>query len=111
MSKPQRIQLKRVKGFRLQEVSKALNGLEAVKVARPSKWGNPYSVERFGREKALTLFRLLVYKRRKENSTFYKRTRGYWRIIIRELRGKNLACFCKLDETCHADILLELANK
>lgn len=27
-----------------------------------------------------------------------------------ELRGKNLACFCKLDQPCHADVLLELAN-
>ena len=26
------------------------------------------------------------------------------------LRGKNLACWCKLDAACHADILLELAN-
>jgi hypothetical protein len=27
------------------------------------------------------------------------------------LRGKNLACWCKLDAPCHADVLLELANK
>lgn len=26
------------------------------------------------------------------------------------LRGKNLACFCSLDQPCHADVLLELAN-
>lgn len=30
--------------------------------------------------------------------------------VVGELRGKNLACFCKLDEPCHADVLLELAN-
>lgn len=28
-----------------------------------------------------------------------------------ELRGCNLACFCKLDEPCHADVLLRLANQ
>ena len=28
-----------------------------------------------------------------------------------ELRGKDLACFCALDKPCHADVLLELANK
>lgn len=28
----------------------------------------------------------------------------------RELRGKNLACWCALDQPCHADVLLELAN-
>lgn len=29
---------------------------------------------------------------------------------VHELRGKNLACFCPLDQPCHADVLLELAN-
>jgi len=29
----------------------------------------------------------------------------------KELRGKNLACWCKPSEDCHADILLEIANK
>lgn len=28
-----------------------------------------------------------------------------------ELRGKNLACWCPLDVPCHADVLLEIANK
>jgi len=28
-----------------------------------------------------------------------------------ELRGKNLACWCALDQPCHADVLLELANQ
>lgn len=31
--------------------------------------------------------------------------------MIREkLRGKNLACYCKPGEPCHADVLLEIAN-
>lgn len=30
---------------------------------------------------------------------------------ISELAGKNLACWCPLDQPCHADVLLELANK
>jgi len=30
---------------------------------------------------------------------------------VRELRGKNLACWCPLDQPCHADVLLELANQ
>jgi len=28
----------------------------------------------------------------------------------RELRGKDLVCWCALDEPCHADVLLEIAN-
>jgi hypothetical protein len=27
-----------------------------------------------------------------------------------ELRGRDLACWCPLDEPCHADVLLEIAN-
>jgi len=27
-----------------------------------------------------------------------------------ELRGKDLACWCPLDQPCHADVLLKLAN-
>lgn len=30
--------------------------------------------------------------------------------IRAELGGKNLACWCPLDQPCHADVLLELAN-
>ena len=30
--------------------------------------------------------------------------------IRAELAGKNLACWCKLDQACHGDVLLELAN-
>lgn len=26
-----------------------------------------------------------------------------------ELRGKDLACWCPLDQPCHADVLLEIA--
>jgi len=28
-----------------------------------------------------------------------------------ELRGKDLACWCRPGEPCHADVLLELANR
>ena len=30
--------------------------------------------------------------------------------IRNELRGHDLACWCPLDQPCHADVLLELAN-
>ena len=35
---------------------------------------------------------------------------GFWTKRLPELRGKNLACWCPLDQPCHADVLLELAN-
>jgi hypothetical protein len=28
-----------------------------------------------------------------------------------ELRGRDLACYCPLDEPCHADVLIEVANE
>jgi hypothetical protein len=31
-------------------------------------------------------------------------------LLLPSLRGKNLACWCPLDQPCHADVLLELAN-
>ena len=42
--RPIRLQLSRAKGFDLQALSRAANGLTAVNVGRPSKWGNPFIV-------------------------------------------------------------------
>lgn len=69
-------------------------------VHRPSKWGNPYKVDEYGREKALELYRGYISQKLASGE-----------LDISELKGKNLACFCSLDEPCHADILLELANQ
>jgi hypothetical protein len=33
------------------------------------------------------------------------------RCVRRELKGRDLACWCKPDEPCHADVLLEIANR
>jgi hypothetical protein len=32
-------------------------------------------------------------------------------IDIETLHGKDLACWCPLDQPCHADVLLEIANE
>lgn len=37
--------------------------------------------------------------------------RGAVRLALPRLRGKDLACWCKLDCACHADELLRRANK
>jgi hypothetical protein len=99
--KPERIQLRRSKGWRLQEVSRALNGLPAVNVARPSKWGNPYRIKRTAAA-CVAKFRQWI-----ANNPWNYPFHGE---IRRELRGKNLACYCELDAACHADVLLEIAN-
>jgi hypothetical protein len=46
---PQRIQLRRTKGWRKPQ--------GAIVVSRPSKWGNPISVQEFGRAEAIRLYR------------------------------------------------------
>lgn len=99
--KPVRIQRKRARGFNLQAASMARNGLPCVYVGRPTKWGNPFDFRTLGRDEALRRFdlyiRCLGYDYRKAPNPA-------------ELKGKNLACFCAENESCHADILLSLAN-
>lgn len=91
---PKRIQRKRTKGWRMPE--------NTVYVGRGSKWGNPFTVDEYGREKAVSMFRDYIGH---PNSPH-----GFEPHEIEELRGKDLACWCKEDQACHADVLLELAN-
>ena len=96
---PKRIQRKRTKGWKMPP--------NTVYVGRPTKWGNFYRVGRpLGvpgncetREEAVALFReSLKNQIRNGWDEFYK------------IRGKDLACWCPLDQPCHADVLLEIAN-
>lgn len=71
---------------------------DAVVVARPSKWGNPFAVGDDGVPDAETAVECFE---------------GMYGLIddLDQLRGKDLACWCPLDQPCHADILLEWANR
>jgi hypothetical protein len=113
---PERIQLRRTKGWRLQETSLALNGLPAVRVDRATLWGNPFKVGVDGnRPKCVSLFRQLLSNPRFELDAnhrlfMFKRER-----LQADLGGKNLACWCPLPEPgqpdeCHAAVLLQIAN-
>jgi len=93
----------------------------AVYVGRPSKWGNPYRV---GQRSAYWTGPGLSSPRRPnpiplmdadEVTSVYRRMvetnhAVFERGEVRELAGKDLACWCPLDQPCHADVLLELAN-
>lgn len=117
--RPQRIQLSRRKGFSLQGVSQALNGLSAMSVARPGCWGNPFSIaETAARHKlnrkaaqaeAVRLFR--DWAATGAGADLAGRAPPDKGTIKLELAGKNLACWCAPGTPCHADILLELANR
>lgn len=90
---PKRIQRKRTRGWKMPE--------NTVYVGRGSKWGNPYRIGPHGdAQRCVDLYRehcTSCLTRLDEQAE-------------EQLRGKSLACFCPLDQPCHADVLLELAN-
>lgn len=108
MAMPIRIQRKRTKGWRMPP--------NTIYVGRPTKWGNPYRIGDIDGvtgniitpELAVTLFSLMWRQ-------------SAWSPIIDnillDLRGHNLACWCPLKDEhgnhvpCHADTLLEMANR
>ena len=102
---PRRIQLRRTKGWRKPE--------GAIVVARPSKWGNPFKVDepRYCAAAATLDFRLelegAIHRPWIEPHPIQFRLMAE---TIAELRGHDLACWCPLDQPCHADVLLEVAN-
>jgi hypothetical protein len=92
MNKPKRIQRSRPKGWKMPA--------NAIYVGRPTVWGNPYGVgsklmngETLTAEKAVELY-----------DNFSERD------IRHCLHDKDLACWCALDEPCHADVLLRISN-
>jgi len=101
VDRPKRIQRKRSKGWRMPE--------GAVYVGRPTKWGNPYFIAHYadlshdGRTEAVRRYRAWVFACNHRSTLDIPRIKA-------ELHGKDLACWCPLDQPCHADVLLEIAN-
>lgn len=111
---PCRIQRQRAKGWRMPR--------GAVYVGRPTKWGNPFRAVRDGG------MWVVVDDNGVDYESFYHRPNALRdcvrlfsevdvaygllldRVDIAELRGRDLVCWCPLDQPCHADVLLELAN-
>lgn len=113
MTAPIRIQLSRKKGWRMPP--------NTVKVDRTTKWGNPCVVGVHGTRAqcvewfALALKGATVLGHKCEDGTWLADKLIAYRKMAkrdrRHLRGKNLACWCPLNAPCHADVLLELANR
>ncbi len=74
----------------------------AVSVTRPGRWGNPYYVGTDAPDStgAVALFRTYAEERLTKEPDW-----------LEPLRGKDLACFCSPAISCHAEVLLELANR
>lgn len=130
--KPIRIQRKRMKGWRLPP--------NTVCVTRGCRWGNPYAVhaadarqggwvvrdtrtgklwgwaaEKMDAHKiAVRLFaqELTPYTHHGEHNDLGSLLLSAAVIeeIQRDLKGKNIACWCGLNEVCHGDWLLDVAN-
>jgi hypothetical protein len=95
---PERLQRKRLAGWRMPS--------RCVYVGRPTIFGNPF----FGSESAglnVARYRDLLEGRIRPVNL----DRQAILAALKSLRGKDLACWCPLDQPCHADVLLELANR
>lgn len=102
---PKRVQLSRAKGWRMPE--------NTVKVDRATRWGNPFKLHGDGYpmtpELAVALFERYVTDESRLGWVMASQLTNL-EDVRRQLRGKNLACWCRLDWPCHADVLLRLAN-
>jgi hypothetical protein len=108
--KPDRVRLSRKKGWKLPP--------NTVSVARPGRWGNPFSVVPDAEPGTPVGTRYTAMPSVAEAVAAFRR----WveespegQLLAAEaretLRGKNLACWCPLDGPCHAEVLLDIANR
>ncbi len=94
-----------------------------VYVGRGSKWGNPFFVypNKYKNhrhhlnpycvrtsDEAVNAFKGQMEDLKNDNTP--KCVLRFEYNEIKELKGKDLACWCPLDQPCHADVLLKLAN-
>ncbi|MCB0790645.1 MAG: DUF4326 domain-containing protein [Flavobacteriales bacterium] len=102
---PNRVRLQRKKGWRMPE--------NAVKVDRTTKWGNPLIIGKHGtREECIAKYRRMMMSTSSAGLTADQRVyRDRVMKSVYELQGRDLACWCKPGTPCHADVLLELANR
>lgn len=120
--KPVRLRFSRRKGERLRDLSFAINGLPVKLVTRPSKWGNVYVINGKHPDTGEPLTRVEAVQ------LFAEWVAPHANVIREHLAGFNLACTCHLCDRhaatglpfgekcadcdpCHADVLLDLANR
>jgi hypothetical protein len=110
---PKRIQRSRARGWKMPPGT--------VYVGRPTRWGNPYfpgsGMARGFFDENMKWAEYDVRDRRVQVQWFREHMADLATIpdsyekFIAPLRGKDLACWCKIGVPCHADVLLELANR
>lgn len=116
MTAPKRIQQRRTAGWRKPD--------GAVAVGRGTKWGNPVRIVPVHRSGPFDLERDgvgFIGQATDIEAARASAAHRYRNLVqqglapsvaeIRvELAGRDLMCWCPLDQPCHADVLLELAN-
>lgn len=103
---PVRIQLKRAKGWRKPE--------GAIVCSRPGPWGNPYpTASAFS--SVFDRIWISVYGNHALPDMHLdgeRRARVKWMVEnIHLLKNADLCCWCKPEDSCHVDVLLEYAEK
>lgn len=100
---PLRIQQQRTKGWR--------KPVGAVAVGRGTMWGNPWKVDVYGtREEVVTWYGEWLAGIR-PGPPGWRFDPAQLRAALWRIRDRDLMCWCRLGELCHADILLKLANE
>jgi len=114
---PKRIQRKRTKGWRLPP--------NTVCVDRTSRFGNPFIAKECRaagyegtdeeiKQRCVKAFRAWLCDKDGWLNWDGPESEQAKQVILDalpDLRGKDLACFCKEGDSCHGDVLIELANK
>lgn len=81
-------------------------------VTRPGRFGNPFYVAPSPDEgnKKDPFWRKTAQAAVEEFERLVIHDRRLRELIVAELRGFNLACYCESSVPCHADVLLRIAN-
>src|SRR5262245_60460046 len=103
---PIRIQLSRARGWRMPP--------NTLKIDRSTKWGNPFKIgENAVHPTTRKSVQVPTAEVAVELFAIHLQTNAGAKVAEaaqRELRGRNLACWCKDGDTCHGDVLLRIAN-
>jgi len=93
-----------------------------VKVCRPGMWGNPFEIsDTMPAERVVAWHKswiggadwtawMWANHRKEMLRDAVRKAANPFHELLKDLRGKNLACWCAQGKPCHRDTLLELAN-
>ncbi|BCW88035.1 hypothetical protein sos41_11730 [Alphaproteobacteria bacterium SO-S41] len=120
MTQPVRLRLSRARGFDLQSHSRAVNGLPAIAVVRPSLLGNPFVVGVDGNRAECVFLEAAVlggYTALGKSASVEAQIahRNHVAAVRESYRMHNVACWCvlpiaKQDDVCHAVTLIDVFN-